>query len=76
MSQCFPGIDAYLGRTLYLLNHVEQTSAASSLSPIISAELEGVGWVSTAQLEPVTDADVEKGEKPSSTPARPSCLLG
>jgi hypothetical protein len=52
-----------LGSTLYLLNHVAQTSAASSLSPN-SPELDGVVWVSTAQLDPVTEAVPVKGEYP------------
>ena len=55
----------YLGRTLYLLNQVAQTSAASSLNPMFSELTVGVGWVSRAQLlEPaVMEAEVvEKGE--------------
>jgi hypothetical protein len=55
----------HLGSTLYLLNHVAQTSAASSLKPAPSALAAGVGWVSSAQLlEPVMEP-VVKGENAS-----------
>jgi hypothetical protein len=51
----------YVGSPPYLLNHVVQTSAASSESPT-STELAGVGSVSAVQLDPVIDADGMKGE--------------
>jgi hypothetical protein len=55
----------HLGSTLYLLNQVAQTSAASSLKPVPSELAAGVGWVSSAQLlEPVMEA-VVKGENAS-----------
>jgi len=45
---------------LYLLNHVAQTSAASSLRP--TSEVDGADGVSNAQFDPVMDVAVEKGE--------------
>lgn len=59
---CKKNKTTYLGKTAYLLNHVAHTSAASSLKPI-SLALDGVGWVSIVQLDPVTEADAMNGEK-------------
>lgn len=54
----------YLGSTLYLLNQIEQTSAASSVRPSSDVD-EGVG--SSAQLESVVADGV--GNRGKSKPA-------